>query len=187
MFADSDALFENTELPIEWLMNHWDINGDTAIAMAEDNPTTPRGLRDMSGHINLNTGFIIAQQHRVMKELMREWLDCPLGRTWAKCQRTQWDWKHEQGAFSSFIRYDERFKDFIKVLPCMEANGYAGADADWPYCQGLLISHNWDRKKEVPGLVSHHLAKGTFRALHAQFTLRWSRLFRVEEAFARKE
>jgi hypothetical protein len=150
--------------------------------MAGDNPTTPHGIRDMSGKINLNTGFIIVQQHPIIDELMEEWINCPNGKTWPECESMRWDWKHEQGAFSSFIRYDERFRDHIKTLPCMEANGY-DTDDDWPFCHGHLVSHNWDRKKKIPKLAKKGLASGTLRRLHAQFLERQDQHFRIEKDF----
>lgn len=69
VFMDADAVWNQLELPLEWLHNHWDFGLNTSLALSEDWGlcTTANGLRC------LNTGFIIAQQNERTWEILQAW------------------------------------------------------------------------------------------------------------------
>ncbi|CRK30155.1 hypothetical protein BN1708_018456, partial [Verticillium longisporum] len=60
VFADADALFNQPDVPLEWMLNYWNVHPKTLVAMAED-PNSPTN-QDPKGWVLWNTGFIVAQQ-----------------------------------------------------------------------------------------------------------------------------
>ena len=64
---DSDAVFTHLDLPLEWLMNLWDVRLETLVAMAYD--LDIKADYDSHNNLILNTGFVISQASKRTQEL----------------------------------------------------------------------------------------------------------------------
>ncbi|KAM0276161.1 hypothetical protein ACHAQH_007013 [Verticillium albo-atrum] len=144
VFLDSDAVFIQPDVPLEWMMNYWNIHPKTVAAMAED-PNSPTN-RDSKGWVLWNTGFIVAQQNERSQEFFRQWEECPSGRQFPDCKRWAYDWAHEQAALGNQVRYAWNKTDELRAIPCMDANGahHCGDRS----CLGVFVSHHWGKKDE---------------------------------------
>lgn len=146
MYVDSDALFNRLNLPFEWLMNYWKLDPtNNSLALSED-PDRDFN-QDKFGKLNLNTGFIIAQNNPKTHEIMKAWEKCPEdGDPYPECVefRTASPGRPtDQGGFGSYVRYS--YKDDIKALNCDEANGFPLSNSG---CTGLFIRHLWTGKDD---------------------------------------
>lgn len=143
VFLDSDAVFAQPQVPLEWLLNLWNVRKDTRLAMAED-PNSPIN-RDAKGWVLWNTGFVIAQQSERTDEILQAWEECPTDARFPGCRRWARDWAHEQAAFGNYVRYAYNTTDELRAIPCMDGNGapYIGDKK----CGGVFVSHHWGRKK----------------------------------------
>ncbi|OCK82118.1 hypothetical protein K432DRAFT_293973 [Lepidopterella palustris CBS 459.81] len=139
IFLDADAMFNHMQIPVEWLLNYWQITSDISLAMALDPVVTDGTNNDTHGRLYTNTGFIIAQQNARTQEILRAWHECPDDVRYPGCS----EWKnprfHEQSAFGTYVRYD--YEANIKELPCAEANG----EPDFEQCPGTFVTHFWWR------------------------------------------
>ena len=151
VFMDSDVMFHYPHLPLEWLLNYWNMTADT-LAMMSIDPDEPQNY-DTKGNRYLNTGFVIAQQSKRTQEMYKAWAECPTETRYKGCGKWKVDWAHEQAAFGNYIRYDFDRPDDIKVLPCVEANGAPEA-VNRGGCKGTFVRHFWVDK----GLLSRQLA-----------------------------
>jgi hypothetical protein len=151
VFMDSDVMFHYPHLPLEWLMNYWNMTDDT-LAMMSIDPNEPQNY-DEKGNRYLNTGFVIARQSKRTQEMYKAWAECPSETRYPGCARWKLDWAHEQAAFGNYLRYDYDRPDDIRVLPCVEANGAPEA-ADRGGCKGVFVRHFWVDKN----LVAKNLA-----------------------------
>jgi hypothetical protein len=147
VFLDSDATFRFLHLPIEWLLNYWNIEPHHSITMALDpwNPEEPQYNSDRFNRTYTNTGFMVVQNNNQTLPILKAWHECPDDTRYPTCS----EWKrpkfHEQSAFGEFIRYD--YEDAIKELPCGEANGFPGVQLD--HCEGKFVRHYWFDKSLV--------------------------------------
>ncbi|KAJ5629414.1 hypothetical protein N7528_003071 [Penicillium herquei] len=165
VFLDADTVIPYLHLPLEWLLNYWNIVPETLLALARD-PIDPIN-NDDRGRTLLNTGFMIAQQSSRTKELFKAWDEC-LGETrYPKCSRWGFNWPHEQGAFGNFIRYDFNGSQDIKVLPCAEANGCP--ESAHTGCMGRLVRHYWYGKNLVPAAMQESVLRSFVPRLHEMF------------------
>lgn len=141
--VEADAIFKELTLPMEWQMNYWNFTKDTKVAIPAD-PAADFNL-DWKGNVNLNTGFILAQNTPRTLEIWESWKSCVDDYDrFPDCQKFADDWPAEQGAYSSIIRYEYNDPDDLLVIPCEEANGYPEADFD---CKGTLnYQHFWIKK-----------------------------------------
>lgn len=162
---DSDAVFTHLHLPIEWLMNLWDVTPHTLVAMAEDIENSID--YDSHGKLILNTGFVIAQASERNQQMMEVWEDCP--NRIAGCDRWKNKWAHEQSAFSEYIRYEFNGTDEVKNIPCSHANGNEYYDKGKGACQGVFVSHNWHTKAKTVEILQRSVMDGVIRNLHGQF------------------
>ncbi|KAM0190026.1 hypothetical protein ACHAPA_007815 [Fusarium lateritium] len=162
---DSDAVFTHLDLPLEWLMNLWDITPETLVAMAYD--LDWEGDYDPRGNLILNTGFIIAQASQRAQDMFRRWEDCP--RSIPGCEHWNFKWAHEQSAFSHYIRYEFNRTHDVKSIPCNHANGNEYSVNGNCECQGVFISHNWKHKDKTAELLSRSIMTSLARRVHAQF------------------
>ena len=151
VFMDSDVMFHYPHLPLEWLLNYWNMTDDT-LAMMSIDPNEPQNY-DEKGNRYLNTGFVIARQSKRTQEMYKAWAECPSEKRYPGCARWKVDWAHEQAAFGNYLRYDFDRPDDIRVLPCVEANGAPEA-ANRGGCKGVFVRHFWVDK----GLVAKNLA-----------------------------
>jgi hypothetical protein len=151
VFMDSDVMFHYPHLPLEWLLNYWNMTDDT-LAMMSIDPNEPQNY-DSRGNRYLNTGFVIARQSKRTQEMYKAWAECPSETKYKGCARWKQDWAHEQAAFGNYLRYDYDRPDDIRVLPCVEANGAPEA-ANRGGCKGVFVRHFWVDKN----LVAKNLA-----------------------------
>jgi hypothetical protein len=83
---DHDAIFQNMMLPMEWLLNSWNFTRHTSFAMALDNHWGQN--EDEYGVLNINAGFIVAQNLDRTHEILRAWDSCPSNETeYPGCRR----------------------------------------------------------------------------------------------------
>lgn len=147
VFLDADATFRFLHLPIEWLLNYWDIKSHHSIVMAKDpwSATEPQFNADRFNRTLTNTGFMIVQNNENTLPILKAWHECPDDVRYANCSQWKQPRFHEQSAFGEFIRYD--YEQNIKELDCGEANGYPGVTVS--NCQGKFIRHYWFDKHNV--------------------------------------
>jgi hypothetical protein len=149
VFLDADATFRFMHLPIEWLLNHWEIEPHHSIVMAKDpwNPDKPQYNSDSRNRTLTNTGFMVVQNNAKTLPMLKAWHECPEDVRYQGCS----EWKapkfHEQSAFGEYIRYDDEFKDSIKELECREANGFPGVEVS--QCEGQFVRHYWFQKHMI--------------------------------------
>lgn len=136
VFMDSDVMFHYPHIPLEWLLNYWNITAETLVAMAIE-PDEPQNY-DSRGNRLVNTGFVIAQQSKRTQEMYKAWGECPLETRYANCSEWKFDFAHEQAAFRNYIRYNVDRPEHIKVLPCVEANGAPEA-INRGGCKGVFV------------------------------------------------
>ncbi|CAI6090707.1 hypothetical protein V2G26_012525 [Clonostachys chloroleuca] len=165
VFLDSDANFQYYNLPYEWLMNLWGVNGDTLAAMPED--PNSKVNQDSNGWVLWNTGFVTAQQSERTQDMFDRWDNCPSGERYKECKHWAFDWAHEQAAFGAFVRYEyEVGKDLI-AISCMDGNGasYIGDKK----CGGVFVSHHWGDKDRTIKQLYDRLDGHSVEELHRHF------------------
>jgi len=147
VFLDADATFRHLHLPIEWLLNYWEIKPQHSITMALDpwDPLEPQYNSDRFNRTYTNTGFMLVQNNRHTMDILKAWHECPDDKRYPGCSEWKQPKFHEQSAFGEYIRYD--FEEHIKELPCAEANGFPGVTVS--NCQGKFIRHYWFDKPLV--------------------------------------
>jgi hypothetical protein len=162
---DHDAIFPNLHVPFEWLLNRWNYSQTTSLGMALDNHITPWnpsgfGNEDDFGEVNVNAGFIIAQNLPRTHDILRAWDSCPSNETtYPNCRKFIKEWPAEQGAFGTYIRRQFTEPDDLLVLPCTEANGFPGANFE---CQGSFVRHFTTKKELVTTGTASTLAQSFF-------------------------
>lgn len=165
IFLDADAILTYPQLPIEWLLNYWDISPETLVALAID-PEDPVNT-DERGKTFLNTGFIVAQQSARTKGMFEAWDNCPGESLYQNCSHWSMDWPHEQGAFGTHVRYDFDRPADIKVLSCAEANGCP--EAAHLGCAGKFVRHYWISKGAVASAVDESIQRQFLPYIHSAF------------------
>lgn len=166
VFMDSDVMFHYPHIPLEWLLNYWNITAETLVAMAID-PDEPQNY-DSRGNRLVNTGFVIAQQSKRTQEMYKAWGECPLETRYENCSKWKFDWAHEQAAFGNYIRYDFDRPEDIKVLPCVEANGAPEA-MNRGGCKGVFVRHFWVDKQLPLKALTDSVMQYFVPQLHAQY------------------
>ncbi|KAJ5893701.1 Galactosyl transferase [Penicillium taxi] len=166
IFLDADAIFHYPHIPVEWLLNYWNITPDTLVALALD-PSDPVNNDDYGQNL-LNTGFMIAQQSERTEALFKAWDTCPENEHYPNCSRWSFQWPHEQGAFGNHIRYDFNRPEDVKILPCSEANGCPEAEFS-SGCAGEFVQHWWYAKASVPTVVEQSILDYFLPYLHELF------------------
>lgn len=163
LFMDSDVMLHFPHLPLEWLLNYWNMTKETLIMMSLD-PDEPQNY-DSRGNRYLNTGFVIAQQSPRTQEMFKVWAECPDEGRYAGCGKWKLEMFHEQAAFGNYIRYDFNRPEDIKVLPCVEANGAPEAE-NRGGCKGTFVRHYWVNKGLVPKALSDQVMQYFIPRLH---------------------
>lgn len=129
--------------------------------------------KDKFHRVNLNTGFIIAQNIPRTHEILTAWEGCPEPDSkYENCTdfRTAGPGRPtDQGAFSTYIRYDFDHKEDIKELPCTEANGYPASHSG---CNGDFIRHFWTGKHDqLKGGVGETITGALLQWGHEDFLM----------------
>ncbi|KAL7813578.1 putative golgi mannosyltransferase complex subunit [Trichoderma aethiopicum] len=180
LYLDSDAIFQNLDLPFEWLLNFWNLDPrNNSLALAVD-PNREYN-KDKFGKLMLNTGFIVAQNNPKTYEIMDAWAGCP-----------EEDGKHpecvefrtnspgrptDQGGFGTFIRYD--YPDDIRQLPCTDANGFPNSDSE---CEGRFIRHLWTGKDSwIKVFVGQQVPGRYLELFHKEFLDEKSKFYITEK------
>lgn len=147
VLTDTDVLFPDLRLPLEVLFSHWNVTADIALAAPLD-PTEDFN-RDTRGKINLNSGFVIAQNTSDFNQIMVDWINCPTNVKYPDCNRflNKGAAFHDQSALSEYIRYD--YPNSIREIPFFEANG----------CDGKFVQHLWCNKGGVADTVRRQFAR----------------------------
>ncbi|KAF2269675.1 hypothetical protein CC78DRAFT_539615 [Lojkania enalia] len=147
VFLDADAAFRHMHLPMEWLINHWEIEPKHSMTMALDpwDPEAPQFNSDANNRTYTNTGFVVVQKSEKTMEILKAWHECPDDKRYPNCSQWKKPKFHEQSAFGEYIRYD--YEEYIKELPCAEANGFPGVTIS--ECVGKFIRHYWFEKHLV--------------------------------------
>jgi hypothetical protein len=168
---DHDAIFQNLHLPFEWLLNRWNFTKEHSLGMALDNHITPwnpsgYGNEDDYGELNVNAGFIIAQNNPRTHEILRAWDSCPSNETaYPNCRKFINEWPAEQGAFGTYIRRQfTRPTDRLQI-PCTEANGFPGMNTE---CEGMFVRHFTTEKTFVAKGVAASLVQSFFSMVHSE-------------------
>jgi hypothetical protein len=165
VFLDADAMILYPNLPMEWLLNYWEISPETLVALALD-PDAPHN-RDWNDTTMLNTGFMIAQQSPRTNEMFEAWESCPTEKRYPGCAKWANEWAHEQSAFSNHLRYDFNRSEDIKVLSCAEANGCPTVANTG--CVGELIRHYWGDKRALTAAAGDAVLQYFLPQLHGLF------------------
>ena len=155
---DHDAIFQNINLPFEWLLNRWNFTSNTSFAMALDNHWQQN--EDDYGVLNINAGFIIAQDLERTHEILRAWDSCPNNETkYPGCSKFANTWPAEQGAFGNFMRRQFNETGDRIEIPCTEANGFPGMNTE---CFGVFVRHYTISKDRVRDGVAASAAQAFF-------------------------
>ncbi|ROT42489.1 hypothetical protein SODALDRAFT_336204 [Sodiomyces alkalinus F11] len=167
VYMDSDAIFNHMDLPVEWLLNYWDIDAKKDLVSLSIDPKAEHN-RDKKGKLYDNTGFVIAQNHPVTFNMMDDWAVCADdGGKHPDCvdyRTVAFGRPSDQGGFGNFIRYD--YKDSVKELPCSEANGFP---EDRSECVGTFVKHLWSGKSDLIKIAIGQQIPGAFlEAFHRQ-------------------
>lgn len=158
VFLDNDVGFHYPHVPLEWLMNHWDVTDKTLIAMAQDVDES-NAFSETTGARSLSTGFIIVQQSARTQEMFDSWLQCPQepDSYYQGCKDWMVDWAHEQAAFRDYIQPLYNGSEEVVTIPCDEANGSPDGPGNGPSnCTGAFLRHYWHHKH----LVKRELTDG---------------------------
>lgn len=147
VFLDADAAFRFLHVPIEWMLNYWDIKSHHSFVMAKDpwSAEEPQFNSDRFNRTLTNTGFMLVQNNENTMPILKAWHECPDDVRYTNCSQWKQPRFHEQSAFGEYIRYD--YEQYIKELECGEANGYPGVTAS--NCQGRFVRHYWFDKHNV--------------------------------------
>lgn len=144
VFLDGDAVFAEPHVPVEWLLNLWNIHNGTLLAMTED--PNHGGNWDSKHWVVWNTGFMIAQAGKRTEGLFDMWENCPFNPKFPDCGHWDQDFSHEQAVFGNYIRYEYNKTDELRAIPCMDGNG-AWYIPEKKECGGMFITHHWSQEK----------------------------------------
>jgi hypothetical protein len=176
VLVDSDALFRNLELPLEWMLNRWNITQETSMALsldvgpykdAEGNQQYYTSTYNKYGDLNANTGFVISQNLPRTFDILQAWLSCPDNADdFPDCDKYRHGWPAEQGAFGENIPYVfNRTKDFV-FIPCDDSMGFPGQGLG---CDGKFVSHFTTGKHLVRDNMVDFLLQGLLSKAHDDF------------------
>ena len=189
VFLDADATFRYMQLPIEWLLNHWEVEPQHSIVMAKDpwNADKPQYNSDRFNRTLTNTGFMIVQNNPKTLPMLKAWHECPDDVRYPGCSEWKGPKFHEQSAFGEYIRYDDEFKDSIKELECREANGFPGVEVS--KCQGKFVRHYWFQKHLIKLDYRNNIieaAPAVMRDLFSEHSIMNQLILPIQKVFADK-
>lgn len=180
VYMDSDAIFNHIDLPVEWLLNYWDVDAKKDLVTLSIDPKAEHN-RDKKGKLYDNTGFIIAQNNPVTFNMMDDWAVCADdGGKHPDCveyRTVAFGRPSDQGGFGNFIRYD--YNESVKELPCREANGFP---EDRSECLGIFVKHLWSGKSDLIKIAIGQQIPGAFlEVFHRQILQEKDEFYWTEE------
>jgi hypothetical protein len=157
---DADVTIPHMEVPLEWMFNRWGIQKHTSMALPWDTMELRDGKPisvDSKGLRVLNTGFVVAQDSEITRDLLEKWRDCTSEERYEGCAQWKTSWSHEQRAFSEYIRYDYNITpQTIVSIDCDDAVGWPGfkkdvegGNAGISDCSGNFVRHYTLGKDQV--------------------------------------
>lgn len=160
IFVDYDIVFPHLKIPIEWMLDHWNVTKDIVltVGLAPDN-TTKNDMRWDRFHnqLSINSGFMIVQNGPVAHDMFRDWRDCPTDIKFPGCSKWKSEPLYEQRAYSDYIRY--AYPNTAREIPCDEVLGYELQYASHQ-CRGTLVRHMFRKgKRHVKAAVEESIAK----------------------------
>lgn len=168
VFTDSDVFFTHLNMPLEALLDYWNIDSTIALAGALD-PGIDRANFDMHDRQLINTGFLITQNTPRTDQMFEDWITCPTDEKYAACSRWKDSYFHEQSAFSEYVRYD--YADVVKELPCEEANSAPGQEPKG--CSGKYVRHYWHGKEMLKQAADENVSAMVLKEAHDSLMLEW--------------
>lgn len=169
VYADADVVFTNLHLPLELLLNRWEVDANVSITMPLD--VDWGNCKDSKGRLMQNAGLIILNNNPTTFEMLDRWYHCP--DEIKNCTRFLTAWPAEQGAFGEYIRYD--FPQSIVEVPCNDAVG--APDMGGTDCHGAIIRHYTMDKGAVKLATAEALNALLSKALHADMVRKKQQLF----------
>lgn len=185
VYLDSDAIFPRFDLPLEWLLNYWQLSPESnSLALALDPDL--EGNKDKFGKLYLNTGFIVAQNKPTTYEILDALQRCPDDDgPYPGCREFRYNapgQPTDQGGFGTFVRYN--FTQNIRELPCVEANGFPQGDSG---CKGQFVRHLWTGKSDQIKIDVGEQVPGPYlQIFHQQFRDEQDSFYLTEDALMRK-
>ncbi|USW48005.1 Putative nucleotide-diphospho-sugar transferase, glycosyltransferase 34 [Septoria linicola] len=191
VYIDTDATFARLDLPLEWLLNYWQID-PKAHSMALATDPQKAGNIDEMGNVFHNTGFIVLRKSPRTFEILKQWAKCPDdGEPYPGCTRFRTRKFYrldkarknliitgtDQAGFGNYVRYD--YPESIATLNCSEANGFPQSGSE---CDGTFVRHFWTGKHTHIKVEMARQAPGRYlELLNAQYR-REREDFWIEEA-----
>ncbi len=142
MLLDADAYVRHPNISIEYLLARYNFTRNSSFLMASD--PDGKNNEDSKGRATLNTGFIIAQNNNVTKQILRRLALCAETIPGCEIWKTKWTW--EQRAFSEYIRDQMKEGSELIIAPCNELNGFEESHSG---CSGTFVLHTWTAKKTM--------------------------------------
>lgn len=176
---DTDAVFVHLELPLEWMMNRWNVSDDYVITMAVD-PDTPihktdaeieatndawiRFNRDEKKRVWGNPGVSIIRNSPLAIEMLNDWWSCPDDEArYPGCNKWRGVWPAEMTAFANYLRYEDKYKNHINELACQEINGFPEMRTE---CLGLFIKHFTTDKSLIKAGMLRAIERAVVNTVH---------------------
>lgn len=139
---DPDVYVRHPNISIEYLISRYNFTENSSFLMAED--PNEKSNQDSTGRIVLNTGFIIAQNNNLTKQILKQLALC--GETIPGCETWKNKWSQEQRAFSDYFRDKMKVGSELIIAPCNDLNGYEESGTG---CSGTLVTHVWNAKHTI--------------------------------------
>ena len=156
VYMDGDAFVTDNAVPFSRMFDLAGFETTHSLMMAQD-PDIEVNY-NIHGQRNLNTGFIVARNNNVTRNIFSAILTCP--ERLEACEHLKRDWPHEQGAFSSYVMPTVASHDLLQA-DCDMFNGYLTE----PYCTGRFVSHAWSGKHLLPALLLDEVLQSLLQAL----------------------
>lgn len=157
VFTDYDVVFRRLKVPMEWMLDHWNVTEGIAVTLglAQDLPDR----YDRTHHQRIvNTGFMVVQNTDVTDRMFRDWTRCVGEQQHPGCAHWKKQFWHEQSAYSDYIRYD--FPNRTREVSCNEVSGSPFHDLKGDkHCDGTLVGHYFQAKNKVKEAVEASIAE----------------------------
>lgn len=159
VLLDFDVLFSNLSVTIEQKLADWNFSERTLVLQALDPDMPENYMEHTDGKklLNGNTGFMVLRgRNKKVQRLVKYWSECP--EKVPGCEVHKDSLFKDQAAWNAFVRPQLEPEEII-LLPCSEANGHSGTSMDSHGCTGGFVSHFWNAKEILGGLIQNKLLK----------------------------